>query len=160
MEDEKVIAQFGHRLRVRVCGVCVDADKILMVKHSGLGKTHLWAPPGGGVKYAESLEEALKREFLEETCLEIEIEKYLFTHEFLAPPLHAVEFFFKVNIIGGELKIGVDPEMKNEQIIEQVSFQDFNFLMTDLKENLHPAMRNTQSLSDFLNMKGFYSYQS
>ena len=159
MEDKKVIAQFGNRLRTRVCGVCVKDQKILMVKHAGLGKTHLWAPPGGGVKYAESLEIALKREFLEETGLEIKIEKYLFTHEFLTPPLHAIELFFKVKIIGGELKIGIDPEMKEEQIIEQVSFQAYDLLMSDLKENLHPAMRNIKSLEELLNMTGLYTYK-
>jgi len=158
MENERVIAQFGNRLRTRVCGICVEHDKILMVKHLGLGKTHLWAPPGGGVKYAESIEHALKREFLEETTLKIEVENFLFTHEFLAPPLHAIELFFKVKIVGGNLTVGIDPEMKDEQIIEQVSFQNFESLKAGFKENLHPAMREVQSLEDFLGMQGFYSY--
>lgn len=158
MSDEKVIAQFGNRLRTRVCGICIESNKILMVKHKNLGETHLWAPPGGGVHYAERLEQALQREFLEETQLEIELEHFLFTHEFLAPPLHAVELFFKVRITGGQLSKGIDPELKDDQIIEQVSFQKFETIKEDLDANIHPALRKINTLEELLDMQGLYSF--
>ncbi len=159
MEDEKVVAKFGNRLRLRVCGVCVNArQQLLMVKHSGLGNTHLWAPPGGGVKYAESTEAALKREFAEETGLQIAIEQFLFTHEFLAPPLHAIELFFTVSIKGGTLERGEDPEMEQEQIIQEVSFQPFEVLLKEHPENLHPALRNVSSLEAFLQLRGLHRF--
>ena len=50
-----------------------------MVHHTALGKDgSLWAPPGGGMEYGESAHAALKREFMEETHLEIEVERFLF----------------------------------------------------------------------------------
>jgi 8-oxo-dGTP diphosphatase len=97
MSKESIIRNFGNRLRLRVCGLCIQDDKVLLVKHKSLGeKGYLWAPPGGGVNYGESVEEALKREFLEETGLEINISRFLFVSEYLDVPLHALELLFKL----------------------------------------------------------------
>jgi 8-oxo-dGTP diphosphatase len=57
-----------------------------------------------GLQYGESVNEALKREFLEETQTEITIGEMLFVNEFLEPPLHAIELFFKVEITQGKAK--------------------------------------------------------
>ena len=103
---------YGQKLRVRVCGICIQEDLILLVKHKHLGNTGtLWAPPGGGMEYGESAHEALKREFEEETNLEVIIKDFLFVHEYLDPPLHGIELFFRVEIVGGNLKLGQDPEL-------------------------------------------------
>ena len=64
----------------------------------------------GGLQYGESMQECLKREFEEETGLQVKVKRFLFVNEFLQPPLHAVEFFFEVRITGGNLRTGTDPE--------------------------------------------------
>lgn len=50
--------------RTGVYGLCVREDKILLIKTQ---VDDLWEVPGGGVEEGETHEEALKREYLEET---------------------------------------------------------------------------------------------
>jgi len=71
-----------------------------MASHHSLGESGiLWAPPGGGMDFGQSVEENLTREFREETGLKVEVKRFLFINEFLAVPLHAVELFFEVTRI-------------------------------------------------------------
>ncbi|MDN5201399.1 NUDIX hydrolase [Fulvivirgaceae bacterium BMA10] len=156
----KVVDKFGHQARCRVCGLYVEKNKILMIKHRGLGeKGYLWSPPGGGVIYGSSLKENLKREFLEETGLEIKVQKFLFVHEFLNNPLHAIELFFEVEKIGGEIGIGSDPEMdQKNQIIEEVKMLSFEELKLENKLNLHNILWDCQSINDLLKMRGYFNY--
>jgi len=52
-----------------------------------------------------------------------ELPKLLMIKEFVQPPLHAVELYFSVKILEGNLIIGYDPEMNvNEQLIKDVSW--------------------------------------
>lgn len=125
-KNYQAIAQqlYGNRIRVRVCGICIENEQILLVCHRPiLGDKDYWCPPGGGVDIGETAEEALKREFLEETGYEVEVGKLLKTKEFVQPPLHAIELYFSVKIISGNLIKGHDPEMNtNEQLIKDVSW--------------------------------------
>ena len=46
---QDVVTLYGHRLRLRVCGLYREADRLLMVRHRGITKTDtFWSPPGGG----------------------------------------------------------------------------------------------------------------
>jgi len=126
--QKEIHDRFGHHLRLRASGICLNGDSILLVKHTGLGENKiLWTPPGGGLKFEETVQEALEREFLEETGLLIETKELLFVNEYFEHPLHAVELFFEVEIIGGELMTGTDPEMNPDlQIIHEVRFVSFD----------------------------------
>jgi 8-oxo-dGTP diphosphatase len=156
--SQKILEQFGHRLRVRVCGLCIENDKVLLVNHHSLNlEQDFWGPPGGGMEFGTSAEDNLKREFYEETGISIEVEKFLFVHEYLKPPLHAIELIFKVNKVGGELKIGFDPEMKmNEQIIKDVRFIPVDELELMEKETLHQLFNNVPKLDHIQHLGGYY----
>jgi ADP-ribose pyrophosphatase YjhB (NUDIX family) len=55
----------NKKIRIRVAGLVVEENKILLIAHKK-GNEIYWLLPGGGVEYQESLDEALKREFFEE----------------------------------------------------------------------------------------------
>lgn len=97
-----------------------------------------WSPPGGGLQFGETIEECLKREFLEETNTEILVGKFLKVNEFLEPPLHAIELFYEVNIVAGEISVGFDPEMENQIIkdVKWLSFEEVNSFSNDKVANI------------------------
>jgi 8-oxo-dGTP diphosphatase len=160
MEEIKngIIHSFGNRLRIRVCGICVEDNKILLVKHHALGESGiLWAPPGGGMTFGETAEDALKREFIEETGLTISIEKFLCVNEYLTPPLHAVELFFLVKKLQGTLKTGIDPELQqNNQIITHVEWLSFHTINTLPENSIHSILYGKNSTEDILNLNGYH----
>ena len=158
--ESKIKSNYGEKLRVRVCGICITEEGLLMVHHTALGKGgSLWAPPGGGMEYGESAHEALKREFIEETHLEIEVERFLFVHEYLNPPLHGIELFFEVKITGGKLKKGTDPEMEADfQIITQTDFKPFEEIKQIPNDRLHYVIQNITSFESLLNQTGYFKF--
>jgi len=158
-EQQKITAAFGNRLRVRVCGICMQDNKVLMIRHRALGNGYLWAPPGGGLEYGETVEDALKREFLEETGLSINIEQFLFVHEYLQKPLHGIELFFEVKPIGGHLIRGEDPEMSEEdQIIDKLKYLSFKAIKAEPKGCVHNALSYANSIEELKAMRGMYHY--
>ncbi len=154
---EKIFEQYGNKLRIRVCGLCIEDEKILLVNHHSLNISgDFWAPPGGGMDFGQSAEDNLKREFLEETGLVVEIEKFLFVHEYLNPPLHAIELLFKVKRTSGNLKIGYDPELgKNTQIIKNIRFIPFHEIIELGKNKLHQMFFNVHKISEIAELKGY-----
>lgn len=158
--ENKIIKKFGNRLRVRVSGILVEDKRILLVRHRSIGSQGiLWAPPGGGMKFAFSARENLAREFREETGLEISISRFLFVHEFLRPPLHAIELFFEVKRTGGFLSMGRDPEMPaEEQIIEAVEFVDLKDLSGMEKMQIHQILWDCNSYEDLTGKRGYIKF--
>lgn len=154
----KIVEQFGNRLRVRVCGLCIENGEILLVNHHSLNEDgDFWGPPGGGMDFGSSAEENLKREFLEETGIDVEVEKFLFVHEYLSPPLHAVELIFKVKRIRGELIVGHDPEMENEkQIIKDVRFVSFKEISSMRRGSIHQLFHRVRSLDELDLQTGYF----
>jgi len=157
--NNEIIKNFGNKIRVRVCGLLVQENQLLLVKHHALGKLgYLWAPPGGGLNFGETVEASLKREFAEETGLTIEPGEFLFINEYLEPPLHAIELFFKVRAIAGRLITGTDPELGQSQIIKEVKFMNANELKAEPVDALHRILTLTSSPQELLNLRGYYSY--
>jgi len=66
----------------------------------------VWVPPGGGLEpYDTSVVECLRREFLEETGLSIDVGALLFVRECPAPETdtHGIELYFAVHCPRGEV---------------------------------------------------------
>ncbi len=64
---------FSERLRLRACGLLVRDSAILLIKiHSPVTDQLVWMPPGGEIKFGESLKKGVKREFREETKISVE----------------------------------------------------------------------------------------
>ena len=150
---------FGNRIRIRVCGILIKDDKILLANHSGLNSANVfWIPPGGGIKFGEHIKEALVREFQEEAGIEIEPESLAGIYEYVEPPLHAVEFFYSVTAKTSVSPVkGNDPELKEKQIIDAVKFVTFKELAVIPNENKHRILHNIKSASDLLNLNGGFN---
>jgi 8-oxo-dGTP diphosphatase len=141
---------YTGKLRLRACGICLQEKKILMVRHHQVaGQYNLWSPPGGGVAYGETVKECLVREFKEETGLTIKPGRFLFVSEFLQEPLHALELFFEVHLVGGELIKGGDPELPADaQLIQQVAFKSLAELRQEPPRELHHIFMDLIDLDD------------
>ena len=145
---------YGNRVRVRACGLCWNGGDLLVVNHDSVTDSDagFWAPPGGGIEFGETAAEAVMREFLEETGLEITVQRFRFACEFVKPPLHAVELFFDVVVKGGSLTIGHDPELA---VIQDVRFLPFEQLLQMDANQAHAVFKMVKSRSDFENLTGF-----
>lgn len=159
MEDFEtdIVKTYGNRLRVRVCGILKDGNKILLIKHLNIGKAGvLYGPPGGGLEFGESIYERLVSEFKEEASIDIEPLDFIGINEFLDPPLHAIELFFNVKHVEGNINLGYDPEMEGgTQILKEIKFYDIDFIQSLPTEQIHPFILKMVSNQEHL---GFYNF--
>lgn len=153
---ESVYQTFGNKLRVRVCGLCEKNGHLLMINHKGIKEGDFWAPPGGGLQFGETTEACLKREFAEETGLEIQIKDFGFVCELINPPLHAIELFFRVEVTRGLLKKGIDPEIGDNQIIEEAKFVSWSEITGLEPESRHGIFNLIAESSKILDLKGHF----
>jgi 8-oxo-dGTP diphosphatase len=158
---KEIEAKFGNHLRVRVNGILIEDERILMVKHRMGNGRILWSVPGGGMQYGTNAADNLKREFMEETNLEIAVGKYLFAHEYLAPPLHAMEHFFEVKRISGKEKLGKDPELSSQnQILLEISWKNVSEINAIANESLHQLFWGIKSLSELVLWRGYFNFEN
>ncbi|MGH2449007.1 MAG: NUDIX domain-containing protein, partial [Chloroflexota bacterium] len=86
--------------------VLLDEERILLARHVRSDGHSYWVLPGGAVEPGETAEQAARREVLEETGLEIRIEKLLYVR---APdpgapvPIRNERYTFLATISGGTL---------------------------------------------------------
>lgn len=67
---------------VRVYGLLINADNQLLISDEQSGDRIFSKFPGGGLEYGEGLIDALKREFMEECELEVEVLSHFYTTDF------------------------------------------------------------------------------
>jgi len=154
------LAGIKNKIRVRVCGILEEDGALLMIKHVGIGTEGvLWSPPGGGLEFGENAESRLIQEFAEETGLQIEVNDFLFVNEYVQPPLHAVELFFKVRRVGGDLILGMDPELSEEnQIIQEIKFLTYSDLEKIPAKQVHNAFNSMKSNKSITELRGFVKF--
>jgi len=152
--EEEIANLYGNRVRIRACGLCWEAGKLLLVNHKGIKYSNFWAPPGGGVEFGETIETALKREFFEETGLEISVTRFAFGCEFINKPLHAIELFFLVQKVSGTLISGYDPEL---QLIQGAKFMTDQEIQAISGQEQHGILRFGSSENILSQLSGFYS---
>ncbi len=150
---------FGNKLRLRISGICIQNNQILLVKHHSINETGiLWAPPGGGMQFGESAIETLHREFLEETGVAIKVGKFLFVNEYFEAPLHAVELFFEVSLDSPFITQGIDPELGQNQIISAVEFVYWHEIKYGNPKHYHSCLHHLNALEDLLSLNGYYQH--
>ena len=152
--DQEITALYGKKVRVRVCGLCWEDNKLLLVNHRSLQSINFWAPPGGGLEFGEKVENALKREFGEETGLEIAVVRFAFGCEYVQDPLHAIELFFHVKRLGGTLITGYDPEL---QLIQGATYMTEAEIIGIAPSELHGIFRIAHDENGLNQLSGFYT---
>jgi len=96
-----------------VRGICTFNEKILLLKISSNSghDAGLWEIPGGKVKKDEFFDEALKREYLEETGLEINIESLynVVENRYIAckssQKINSIQLIMSVTVSSNDVKI-------------------------------------------------------
>ena len=147
-----LLALYTGRVRVRVGGLLLHDNRLLLAAHRGLlpvGGT-FWSPPGGGWQFGESLHEALVREFQEETGLAVRVGRFLHLHEFSQGPLQALELFFEVLAEDNTAaQLGHDPENgPDAQLLTELQWFTPRQLQLLPPAQLHPVLRQVLSPDD------------
>ena len=88
--------------RVRVTGVLVEGERLLLVRQA-VTPTRGWSLPGGSVEPGETLETAMVREIKEETGLDVSVSRLLYLAEI--PEESLLHVTFELTREGGDLRL-------------------------------------------------------
>ncbi|MGD6795363.1 NUDIX hydrolase [Metabacillus indicus] len=106
MKDKKVHRAFG------VYGIYTHGKDLLVINKNRGPYINRFDLPGGSLEPGESLTAALKREFLEETGIEVKVIRNVGIADFMLPwawdnyeYVHHIAAFYLVEKVGGNLKI-------------------------------------------------------
>lgn len=148
---------YMNRTRVRVCGLCWQGEKLLMVNHRGLTSGNFWSPPGGGVEFGEPSAEVLVRELREETGITIRPGKFQFVCEYIRHPIHALELFFTADYLSGDVTKGTDPEHDApNQLITEVKYMSLEEILVLSEGERHGFFKLVKRVAELKSLTGFY----
>ncbi len=127
-----------NEVKLRVSALCIRDGALLLIEHKSFAPDDpalpesYWILPGGGVERGETLDEAVRREMLEETGLSCSVGGMVFIKELLYPypgaeaqgsRHHSLSLGFHCEVTGGETVTGKDPEYPDdEQMILKVDW--------------------------------------
>lgn len=100
---------------IRVYGIWISEGRLLVTDEFRLG-IYMTKLPGGGLEYGEGTLDCLKREWKEETGLDIEIISHYYTTDFFQPsflpvnPKQVINIYYLIEVVQGEL-----PDIGNEK---------------------------------------------
>jgi ADP-ribose pyrophosphatase YjhB (NUDIX family) len=96
---------------VRPTAVLIEDGKMLLLaQRVSRDLARQWSLPGGALRPGETIEQCLLREVAEETGLQVEIQRLLYLCDRITSDGHVVHITFLVRRVGGEPKLGAEPE--------------------------------------------------
>ena len=87
---------------IGVGAIVVRDDRLLMVRRAQEPARGLWSVPGGKVERSEYLSQAVRREVLEETGLEVDVGEFAGFFEVIGDDLHYVIIDFLATYSGAD----------------------------------------------------------
>ncbi|UOQ64951.1 NUDIX domain-containing protein [Hymenobacter volaticus] len=153
LSTRQLLDSYTGLVRVRVCGLLVQEGALLLAAHRGLlpNDAPFWSPPGGGWQFGETIQACLRREFREETGLDVHVGRFLHLHEYGSADLQALELFFEVTPEDANAipRLGHDPEHAAEdQLLTKVAFVEPRQLIRLPPTQVHPVLRQIISTDD------------
>ena len=148
-----LLSAYAHQVRVRVGGLLLHEGALLLAAHRGLlpHNAPFWSPPGGGWQFGESIRDCLRREFREETGLDVQVGRFLHLHEFRRQALQALELFFVVQAVDPTAapRLGIDPEHPADaQLLTELAYLTPRQLVAMPVAQVHPVLRQIISPDD------------
>jgi len=110
--------------RIRSAGILIQEQSILLVKVRDFSGEY-WIPPGGGFEIEDvSTKGCLRREFVEETGLEVEVGELICVREFLETTAgrYNAEFFYHIPSFSGTPHIDNLHGLNDEELIQSVEW--------------------------------------
>ena len=108
---------------IRVAGLLAADGRILMVEQ-GRGEERYWLLPGGGVRFGETLADALKRELQEELSLRVGVGRLLAIVESISPDpeyhKHVVHLVFEISASPEALPEPQDVTVLNARYLDEL----------------------------------------
>lgn len=153
LSSRQLLDSYTGLVRVRVCGLLVQEGALLLTAHRGLlpDDAPFWSPPGGGWQFGETIQDCLRREFREETGLNVHVGRFLHLHEYGSADLQALELFFEVTPEDANAvpRLGHDPEHAAEdQLLTKLAFMEPRQLIRLPSIQVHPVLRQIISTDD------------
>lgn len=116
---------------IKVAAAIIIQDGKVFATQRGYGSyKDWWEFPGGKVEAGESVEEALKREIIEELDTEIEPERYFMTIEYDYPEFHVSMDCFICKVVRGNLTL---LEHEAAKWLPLGALRQVNWLPSDIK---------------------------
>ncbi len=139
------------QIRIRVAGILVKDQKILLVRHEKNGQSY-YLLPGGGVEFGETAGQALTREFMEEVGLSVEVGKLVMVQDSIPPDRHrqVLNLYFLVQTQGTEIKVTQDKVLKGAAFFALDQFQTLKVNPNIKKEILEGEINHWQESCRYL----------
>ena len=139
------------RPRIRVAGILIEDNKILLIQHHKNNKKY-WLIPGGGNDWGETTKQALIREYKEETNMDIEVDEFMFFSETISPDKkrHVLNLFYKIhrnNKNDSIIKLGEEAVLTDLKFVTKEELETMT-IYPNIKENLLKLMNNEKIRTD------------
>ena len=93
-----------YDFNIRVTGVLIENNKILLVKQNVNDKRN-WSLPGGKLEQGETIEQGIIREMKEETGLDVEVVRLLYLCDVSASDNTLLHMTFLLKRVAGDIEL-------------------------------------------------------
>ena len=121
-----------------------EQERLLLVHHFKEGEYNFWVPPGGSLEGNESIYDCARREVLEETGLQVDLDQIMYIQEFWEPDYHFVKFFILGKAINGAITL------QNKDVEEDFLIDAGYFSQAEIQKlNVYPPILKEQFWIDY-----------
>jgi 8-oxo-dGTP diphosphatase len=98
-----------HRFNIRVYGILINEQRQVLVSDEYIRGSYITKFPGGGLEFGEGTRDCLKREFMEEMNLNVEVGNHLYTTDYFQmsafnPEHQIISIYYAANALE-EIKV-------------------------------------------------------